>query len=158
MRRLLHIIGVLLLCASGWSQVFAAALCPHVWGAHACCFARGAAHRHEHAAPHASVAMGGMEMHTPAATATSDGESANSPGQSEPDCVHCAGHSQLPAATTVAGAPEQPKRSVAADAPPVAALFAPPALALTALISQRPHAPPGADGSARHVLINVFRI
>jgi hypothetical protein len=156
MRRLLPIIGVLLLCASGWSQVFAAALCPHVLGAHACCFAQQATHHHDHAAPQAEMPMDGMEMRPTAAP--TDEVSANSLGQPEADCAHCMGHSQLPAATTVASATVQPKRSVEADAPLVAPLFAPPALALTSLISQRPHAPPGAVGSARHVLINVFRI
>jgi hypothetical protein len=166
MRRFLLIASVLMLFVSGWGHVLAAALCPHVKAEHSCCPAqKQEAARHDHglSASHEAMPMDGMEgmdMQTPAtpvAETPTVGGDANSLGQPVEDCVHCMGHSQLPTPPVAVGTADQSSRSAELAAPPATSLVTPPIPALTALVTSRPHGPPGAS-APRHVLINIFRI
>jgi hypothetical protein len=164
MRRFLLIASVLMLFVSGWGHVLAAALCPHVKAEHSCCPAQAtASHDHGLSSSHEAMQMDGMEgmdMQTPAApvaeTLTTGGD-ANSLGQPLEDCAHCMGHSQLPITPVAAGTADQSSRSAELAAPPATSLISPIAPTLTALVSSRPHGPPGTS-APRHVLINIFRI
>ena len=145
---------LLALLASAWCGVFAAAMCPHVKPGHACCHARAA----NYSASHDGIAdmqMGDSQGRTTAKQAP-EGAALGRPAEL---CDHCMGRSQLPAlppATLREG--EQSKRG--ADLKPTLSPLELGAVvaAFISVIPAREHAPPGAINSARHVLINVFRI
>lgn len=75
------------------------------------------------------------------------------------DCTHCVSHSQLPASPATLRDADQSKRNDKGAAPPLTSerVLTPGLFIASAL--PRQHGPPGAtSASARHVLINVFRI
>src|SRR5947209_19322696 len=145
---------LLTLLASAWCGVFAAAVCPHVKPGHACCHARAASH------PASQEGMADMQMGDSQGGATAKQEPEGAAlGQPAELCDHCMGRSQLPSlpAATLRES-EQSKRG--ADLKPTLSPLELGAVvaALISTIPAREHAPPGAIHSARHVLINVFRI
>ena len=145
---------LLALLASAWCGVFAAAMCPHVKPGHACCHARAASH------PASHEGMADMQMGDSQGGATVKQEPEGTAlGQPAELCDHCMGRSQLPAlpAATLRES-EQSKRG--ADLKPTLSPLELGAVvaALISTIPAREHAPPGAINSARHVLVNVFRI
>ena len=144
---------LLALLASAWCGVFAAAVCPHVKPGHACCHARAA----NHSASHDGIAdmqMGDSQGRT---TVKQEPEGA-ALGQPAELCDHCMGRSQLPSLPATLREGEQSKRG--ADLKPTLSPLELGAVvaAFISVIPAREHAPPGAINSARHVLINVFRI
>lgn len=165
MKRLLLSAIILLLLVSGWSHVLAAALCPHVKMAQVCCPVKEtASHDHGMSTAHEAMPMDGMEgmeMQTPAATPVAETsttkESADSLSQPVEDCSHCMGHSQLPTTPVAVSTTDQSSRSAEQAAPPATSLITPTIPTLAALVSSRPHGPPGAS-TTLHVLISVFRI
>lgn len=161
MKRFLLGITLLMLLVSGWSQVLAAAFCPHVMMVQDCSPSRRAAsHAHGTNSSHEAMQMDGMEMPAPATPVAADptsSEIAHAFGQPVEDCSHCAGHSQLPTALFAVGTADQSSRNADVAAPPVTQLFAPPVPAFASLVTSRPHGPPGTSTS-RLVLIGIFRI
>jgi len=147
--------GMLLLALllSAWGNVLSAALCSRMQQGHACCHARVASH---HAAQQAMADMQmGDEERQPTAAQSSGANAFSRPVE---PCEHCLSHSQGVTAPATLREAEQTKRS--ADMTPIlpTARAISVAAAPARTIMAREHAPPGANSSARHVLINVFRI
>jgi len=144
---------LLALLASAWCGVFAAAMCPHVKPGHACCHARAASH------PASHEGMADMQMGDSQGGATVKQEPEGTAlGQPAELCDHCMGRSQLPALPATLRESEQSKRG--ADLKPTLSPLELGAVvaAFISTIPAREHAPPSATSSARHVLVNVFRI
>jgi hypothetical protein len=144
---------LLALLLSAWGNVLAAVACPHMGQDHACCHARVAHH------PASHHEMGEMQMgDTQAEHGAEQSTDASALGQTAQACEHCIGRSPLPTPPAILREVDQPKRGEDVVAP--LALSEP--LTVTTsfipLVLAREHAPPTAVSSARHVLINVFRI
>lgn len=149
-------IMILALLLSAWGNVFAASLCPRTEQGHACCHARAVSR------PECHKGMTGMrtgDAHGErVAEQESDAKSVESVGRVTEPCAHCMGHSQLPASPASLREVGQTNRGskLPLTLPPARldALVA----AFTRTTPAVEHSPPGAEGSSRHVLINVFRI
>ena len=165
-RRHLSIFALLVaLFAGAWGQVFAAS-CAHTGQEHACCRAR-AVHSHpsrktDCAASHAMP--DGMTM-TPAAESDvepNQGAGAFaavgvSEGNVTETCDHCASRQHTPPQVVASSAPEAKNRN-SELAPPVAISKLPELTrAYVPSILSRDNSPPESS-TARHVLVNVFRI
>lgn len=159
MKRLLLITIALLLSVSSWGEVLAAALCPHMQAAHACCIAKASAtHQHDRMMAHDDGAMEGREEEMMVPTTSPVKEDANMVTLPEGSCGHCMGRSEAPArSVSVARADVQTKKELRAAPTPTPKLSSPFTASSTLLATSRQNAPPG-DQSSRHVLINVFRI
>jgi len=144
---------LLALILSAWGNLLAAALCPHMGQDHACCHAQIAHHPANH------QGMAGMRMNEmqtePAAEQKTEAEAFS---QLAVPCEHCMTHSQLATSPATLREADQTKRGE--DLAPSLALSdrASIATSFSTVISAREHAPPGASTSARHLLINIFRI
>jgi hypothetical protein len=151
--------GILIaLLMSAWVNVLAAAFCPRSAQDHACCYMKQNVHRHEareKAHRHEThEQMAGMQMQ-PVVEQKSETDAVSRIGVS---CTHCISHSQLPASPATLRDADQSKRNDERATPQLlAAHVLTPCLFVASTLS-RQHAPPGATTSARHVLINVFRI
>ncbi|MBV8858944.1 MAG: hypothetical protein JOZ02_18575 [Acidobacteria bacterium] len=158
MRRLPIIVLTCLLSASGWSPVLAAAFCPRGKG-HDCCASESAKDKHDHAAHHEGMEMGGAEAPRPAHTNEShEGTSAAALDHPVKDCSHCAAHSGGPKTPAITFGVTMSSGSDAASAPPqVGQLLFRASPSPNLLVSSRPHAPP-TGASPRHVLLSVFLI
>jgi hypothetical protein len=159
MKRLLLIAVVLLLSVSGWSEVLAAALCPHMQRDHACCVAKDSGvHQHDQMmAHHEGMIMEGMEEMTAPATSAIE-EDAHAITGPEGSCGHCMSQSGPPARSIIiARADDQSRKELRVAPAQTPGLSSPFIASSTSLITSRQNAPPG-DQSARRVLISVFRI
>jgi hypothetical protein len=144
---------ILALLLSAWGNVFAASLCPRTEQGHACCHARVVSR------PECHEGMTGMRAGDAHSERVSERESAvESVGQPTEPCAHCMGHSQLPASPASLREAGQTNRgsklSLTLPSARLSALVA----AFTRTTTAGEHSPPGAEGSSRHVLVNVFRI
>lgn len=160
---------------SGWSEMLAAAFCPHMTQAHSCCLT-SAAHVDNRVSPPntmKTVGMCGMEMMSDMNPGANPGtnianEVTNTIGQpfdqlasSQPitSCMHCMGRSNLliPPTALLSGTVAQSKTiidvALTTACNPIAT-FAP---IFTLPPRSRPNVPPGVS-VPRHVLINIFRI
>jgi hypothetical protein len=166
-------VSLLALLLSAWGSVFAASMCPHMKDGHACCHARV-----EHHPSSSHEGMAGMEMYdaqSEAATEctapehattehkavaeTSQNANSEAAGQSNEACTHCMSHSKLPATPASLREASRTERDEGqTQAPPPSKSIDIYAAAFTGKPAAKEHAPPVANGSARHVLINVFRI
>lgn len=168
MRRATLLLVIPLLLLSGWSNVLAATLCPHMMHDHSCCPAgKHSDSSHEQiVAAHDEMAMsemgemgdmGGMEM-TPAPVKPSEDVVNNAISQPINQCAHCLSHSAPTTTTSIIGSVNQAKRDGEAPALQVLNQFVPKLQPAVLLISARQHAPPGVHLTPRHILIGVFRI
>lgn len=169
-RKLFNLCVVLALVAGSWGGVLAAAACPHL-GCQAAAGDDGhAASRHEQ---HREAA--GAQEHSGHAASQTEGHAAAEPpschdqepepaaessvaalASSPQSCAHCVGSRQAPPARSFewqAGFARE-NRSEAAPRD-FGRLLTPPVLFVREVIPAT-HAPPGR--SARHLLLNVFRI
>jgi hypothetical protein len=157
MKRFLLIAVALLLSVSGWSEVLAAALCPHMQASHACCVAKASGtHQHGQVMAHHDGMMEGMEMTMPATPAiVKDAQVITEPVGS---CGHCMSQSGPPARSVIVKrADVQTKKELRAAPTQTLGLSSPLSASSTSLITSRQNAPPG-EQISRHALINVFRI
>jgi hypothetical protein len=144
---------ILALLLSAWGNVFAASLCPRMEQGHACCRARRASLPECHKGM--TDMRAGHALGEAASEQESDAESISRPSES---CAHCMGHSQLPSSPALlreAGQVNLGSNLHLTLKPAEPGSFA---AALTRIVAAREHSPPEANTSARHVLINVFRI
>jgi hypothetical protein len=165
-RRHLSIFALLVaLFAGAWGQVFAAS-CPHTGQEHACCRAR-AVHNHPSRKTDCGASHGmsdGMPM-TPAAESDAEpnqgagafAAAGDSEGNVTETCDHCASRQPVPPQVVASSAPESGNRN-SELAPPVAiSRLSELTRAYIPSILSRDNSPPEAS-TARHILVNVFRI
>jgi hypothetical protein len=143
---------VLVLLNGAMGGALAAALCPHVSGAMACCLAQKA-QKHDHMA---GIQMGDMESEVPSA-AEPQGQESVAVGQPMESCSHCMTHSQTVVVPVLLHQVDHKNDQAVAEAPAAIAWPVTLAPACLQLISARPHAPPG-PGNRRYILLSVFRI
>ena len=147
--------GVLLLSLmlSAWGNVLAAALCPHMGQDHACCHAQFAHH------PATHQGMAGMQMdEMQAEPVTEQKTEAEAFSQPVEQCEHCMSHSQLMSLPATLREADQTKRGEDVVSPLALSEPASVSTPFVTVVPERDHSPPGAELSARHVLISVFRI
>lgn len=144
--------GMLLLAllAGAWGNVLAAAFCPHKAQEedHACCHAQTSHHMSSH------HQMGDMQA-KPAAEQKMEVLALGQPIES---CAHCINHSQPGIMTATLRDADQSRRNAEVAAPFVTGEIVSAARPFVPNISARGHAPPGANSSARYILLNIFRI
>lgn len=144
---------ILALLLSAWGNVFAASLCPHTEQSHACCHARVVSR------PECHKGMTGMRADDAHGERVAERESAvESAGRPTEQCAHCMGHSQLPASPASLREADQTNRGSKLSLTLLPARLCALVAAFTRTTASREHSPPGAEGSSRHVLVNVFRI
>ena len=160
---------VVALLLSAWGNVLAAAFCPHLGSAHACCAKHATKQSPSHEMP--DMDMGDMPMEMSAepngeaspeqstavsAASVEQNTEANVVDQPVEACLHCMSHSQLSQASFVLRETEPSKRSVDTPAPQTAKIVSMFASA-SPIVTPREHAPPG-ESSPRYMFINIFRI
>ncbi len=145
------ILATALLFSQG-GTLLVAALCPHLQSGMASCETKraGGSMSHEDMGH-----MGHMEMKPePASQPTSDAFAIDQPIGS---CSHCAVHSRTTPNAVSLRETEAAKRSVDLSIPLHSSSVAQVAVSPVAVLTSRAHGPPG-EATARHILINIFRI
>ena len=178
-RRILAFLLLLAVVAGAWGNVLAAAFCPRIASARACCL-KHKSHPSQSPETHdmhdmdmretVDMQMGDMQMDMSAESTeeattqkqierlaeVEQSSEATAVDQPIETCAHCLSHSQLPLGSVTLRETESAKRSADVSAPQLVQIISFSALP-SPTVNPREHAPPG-DNSPRHVLINVFRI
>jgi hypothetical protein len=150
------VLATALLFSQGGSFLIAA-LCPHLRSGMASCEMQLSARP----MPHADMAhedmghTGHMEMSQEAKSNLDPKAVALS--QPNGPCSHCAAHSRTTPSTASLRQGEQAKRSIDLNIPLQVSRVAPVTESPVPVLTSRAHGPPG-EPTARHILINIFRI
>ena len=157
---------VVALLLSAWGNVLAAAFCPHLGSAHACCAKHATKQSPSHEMPDMDMGDMPMEMSAESAMESSAEQAMEVSLERNSDanvltgpienCLHCMSHSQLLQGSIVLRESQAAKRSADVNAPRPAQIVSLFGLA-NPIVIPREHAPPG-ESSPRHILNNVFRI
>ncbi|HEV7375686.1 MAG TPA: hypothetical protein VGN95_13265 [Pyrinomonadaceae bacterium] len=153
MRRFTSFFGITLLAllVSGWGNVLAATLCPHVMGAQAN-VEKAASHQHD--SP--QQAMGGMQM----THASESGHCASKVAafdQPAGICTHCLSRNEFPATASSLRELTLKKRDAGTIVRPAASAATSLAIVYTPQFLPTQNAPPG-PSNRKHLLVSVFLI
>jgi len=145
------LLGVALLFSQG-GNFLVGALCPHLRSAAASCDMQVSETEMSHEGM-GHAGMGSMSSEP----AAQPNDEADALGQPTKPCSHCAVHSRSSSNAISLREADGPRRSADLTIPLTVSTIVPVASSTAPALTSRAHGPPG-QSTARHILLNVFRI